>query len=63
MKKLLLSLSVLGLFIFAGCATNELTITKCKEYKNGVCVTSKIEKVKECKEPLKIKGKIYCKEK
>jgi len=63
MRKVLLSLSVLGLFAFTGCATNELTITKCKQYKNGICVASKVEKVKECKEPLVLNGKTYCKDK
>ena len=63
MKKTLLITLVasLGSLFLVGCATNELTITKCKQYKDDICVTSKIEKVKECKEPLKINGKTYCK--
>jgi len=63
MRKILLSLSVLGLFAFTGCASNELTITKCKQYKDGICVVSKIEKVKQCKEPLDVNGKTYCRDK
>jgi len=63
MKKILLSLSMISLFVLTGCATNKLTITKCKQYKDGICVVSKIEKVKQCKKPLVIDGKTYCKDK
>jgi len=58
-KKILLGLSAIALF--AGCTGNELTITKCKQYKDGICVASKITKVSQCKEPLVVDGKTYCK--
>ena len=63
MKKTLLITLVAGLgsLFLVGCAGGDITITKCSQYKDGICVASKVEKVKECKEPLKINGKTYCK--
>jgi len=59
-KKIFL-IGLLGAF-FIGCASNTLTITKCKSYKDGICVAKEVKQVKECKNPIKISGKTYCEE-
>jgi hypothetical protein len=61
MRKLLLLSAVLGVF-FVGCTAESLTITKCKTYKNGICVAKEVKEVKECKYPVEISGKTYCEE-
>jgi len=48
--------------IFIGCASDTLTITKCKSYKNGICITKEVKQVKKCKNPTKIDNEIYCEE-
>ena len=60
MKKVLLVAVIAG--AFAGCAGSTMTISKCKSYKDGICVNSETKQVKECKNPLKINGKTYCEE-
>jgi hypothetical protein len=60
MKKLLL-IGLLG-SLFIGCTSKTLTITKCKSYKNGICVAKDVREVKLCSNPTKIDGKIYCEE-
>ncbi|MEO1927619.1 MAG: hypothetical protein ABGX26_02910 [Nautiliaceae bacterium] len=59
MRKLLLLSAVLGVF-FIGCAGDRLTITKCKTYKDGICVAKEVKEVKKCKNPVIIAGKTYC---
>ena len=62
MKKFIfLIIAMLG-FSFIGCADKGLTITKCKSYKDGICVAKEVKQVKECKNPTKIDNKIYCEE-
>ena len=60
MKKVFV-VGLLGVF-FIGCASNFLTITKCKTYKDGICVAKEVKQVKKCKNPTRINGKIYCEE-
>ena len=60
MKKVFI-IGLLGAF-FIGCAGDTLTITKCKSYKNEICVAKEVKQVKECKNPTKINNKIYCEE-
>ena len=50
-------------FFMTGCAEQTLQITKCNKQQNGVCVVKEIETVKLCKKPIRINGKIYCKDK
>jgi len=59
MKKVLLVAVIAGAFV--GCA-NTMTISKCKSYKNGICVNSETKQVKECRNPVKIGNKTYCEE-
>jgi len=62
MRRLVLMFVVIFAFMFIGCAGDTLTITKCKNYKNNICVAKEIKQVKECKNPTKINNKIYCEE-
>jgi len=62
MKKFIFLIIAVLAFSFIGCADKGLTITKCKSYKDGICVAQKVKQVKECKNPIKISGKTYCEE-
>ena len=59
MRRVLFLSGVLGIF-FVGCADKVLTITKCKSYKDGICVAKEVKQVEECKNPTKIDNRIYC---
>ena len=62
MRRLVLIFSAIFGIFFMGCAGNSLTITKCKSYKDGICVAKEVKQVKECKNPTKIDNKTYCEE-
>jgi len=62
MRKLVLAFAAILAFMFVGCADKGLTITKCKSYRDGICVAKEVKQVKECKNPTKIDNKIYCEE-
>jgi len=58
MKKVIFLL-ITGI-VLVGCSDKVLTITKCKSYRDGICVAKDVKQVKECKNPRKINNKIYC---
>ena len=61
MKKTILGLiGLVAIAGFTGCAGGNLTITKCKSYKDGICVAKEVKQVKECKNPIKVGNKTYC---
>jgi hypothetical protein len=62
MRKMVFIFAVVFAFMFIGCAGDTLTITKCKNYKDNICIAKDIKQVKECKNPIKISGKTYCEE-
>jgi len=54
---------VLATAIFTGCTKSTIQISKCKSYKDNVCVVKDLKTVKLCRDPKNIEGKTYCTEK
>lgn len=62
MRKILIGIiGLVGIIGMTGCANNgEITITKCKSYKNNICVAKEVEKVTKCNNPIKVGNQTYC---
>jgi len=59
MKKIAL-ISLIASFMLIGC-TGTKTLTTCKSFENDICVVKKTTEVTECKSPVVIDSKTYCK--
>jgi len=58
MKIMLISLIIS--FVLTGCA-NTKTLATCNSYKNNICDIKKTIEITECKSPVIINNKTYCK--
>jgi len=53
-------ITIITILFFAGCAGDTITISKCKEYKNGICLNKNTKEVVKCVNPILINKTTYC---
>lgn len=53
-------ISLIISFVLTGCA-NTKTLATCNSYKNNICDIKKTIEITECKSPVIINNKTYCK--
>ena len=60
MGKMLIILAAIFSSLLVGCASDEVTVSKCSSYEKGICVNKEIIKDIPCDKSVTVKGHQYC---